>query len=200
MSILALTTTAYGAPMKLKEGQTGTWTVKGDCSRLVVRNENLTTNCNGEVVRTRFPDGTVTFRFSDGKNWLIFRTREASTRLWQGYRTVLDIDGVSFGEIGSDPDFIAKKSSSGCKYGAPYYGQASISCMIIVDFRMWAATVHTDGRLPVPSSEYIPPAMSSPSPTTRSIQPREKKTDLGRLAFVTELGSPATERLQLLVG
>lgn len=153
-------TAAAGASLKPKDGQAGTWTVEGECKRLVARNEKL--GCTGEVSRTKFSDGTITFRFSDGENWLVFRTNEATARLWQGYATVLDVDGVAFGPVGSEPEFIAKIVNAECEYGAPYFGQANIDCMAIVDFRMWAATVNTDGRLPVPDSEYIPPTLSAP--------------------------------------
>ena len=87
--------------MKPKDGQVGTWTVEGECKRLVARSEKL--GCTGEVSRTKFSDGTITFRFSDGENWLVFRTKEATAPLWQGYTTILDIDGVAFGPVGSAP-------------------------------------------------------------------------------------------------
>ncbi|UVC18315.1 hypothetical protein [Mesorhizobium onobrychidis] len=153
-------TAAAGASLKPKDGQAGTWTVEGECKRLVARNEKLV--CTGEVTRAKFSDGTITFRFSDGENWLVFRTKEATARLRQGYKTILDIDGVAFGPVGSEPEFITKITNAECSYGAPYFGQAKIDCMAIVDFRMWAATVKTDGRLPVPDSEYIPPTRSAP--------------------------------------
>ncbi|WP_254027737.1 hypothetical protein [Mesorhizobium ventifaucium] len=146
--------------LKPRDGQAGTWAVKRECKRLVVRNEKLI--CTGEVTRTKFPDGTITFRFSDGENWLIFRTKETTARLWQGHKTILDIDGVAFGRSGRAPEFITKITGAGCSYGVPYFGQADINCRAIVDFRMWAATVKTDGRLPVPDSEYIPPTRSAP--------------------------------------
>lgn len=142
--------------------QSGTWTVGGKCKRLIVRNEKLTDACTGEVTQTRDADGTVTFRFSDGQDWLVFRGKQATARLFQGYRTVVDVNGVAFGKIGDDPEFITNVAGAHCSLGAPYRGQATVGCTAIVKFQLWAATVDTDGRLPVPDSEYIPPTLSAP--------------------------------------
>lgn len=157
----AIAVATAGAPTKPKDSLPGTWTVKGECKRLVVRNAKLTSACTGEVTRTKSPDGTIIFNFSDGKNWLTFRTKEASARLWQGYKTTLEVDGVAFGPIGSEPDFTTKIAGE-CSYGAPYFGQAAIGCSALVDFRMWASTIKTDGRLPLPVREYIAPTRSAP--------------------------------------
>ncbi|MER8835347.1 hypothetical protein [Mesorhizobium sp. M0909] len=159
---MALTTGAVGASVKPKDGPPEIWTVKGECKRLIVRNEKLTSSCTGEVTRTKFSDGTITFSFSDGRNWLIFRTKEASARLWQNYKTILAVDGVAFGAIGSEPGFIAKVAGASCSYGAPYLRQADVNCTALVNFEMWAVIIETDGHLPVPDSEYIPPTLSAP--------------------------------------
>ena len=144
-----------------QDDQSGTWSVTGECKRLIIRSENLTSSCTGDVIRTKFPDGTATFAFSDGKDWLVFRTKDASKRLWQGYRTIVVIDHVAVDPIGSKPGpFI--EAGGHCTYGAPYFGQADISCSAMQKFRMWAADVETDGVLPVPDSEYIAPTMAHP--------------------------------------
>jgi hypothetical protein len=148
-----------GASAKPEGGPPGTWTVQGECKRFIVRNERRTSSCTGDVTRTKFSDGTITFRFSDGKNWLIFRMKEASARLWQNYKTILTVDGVAFGEAGSEPGFVVKVAGAECSYAAPYQGQANVNCTALVDFQMWAATVETDGHLPVPDGEYISPTI-----------------------------------------
>ncbi|RUX19492.1 hypothetical protein EOA23_30475 [Mesorhizobium sp. M2A.F.Ca.ET.042.01.1.1] len=151
-----------GMPCAAAADQTGSWTVTGKCKRLIVRNEKMTDACTGEVTQTRNADGTVTFRFSDGRNWLTFRGKQATTKLWQGYKTVVDVDGVSFGKVGEDPEFTTKVGGAQCSLGAPYRGVGIVGCTATVSFQMWAATVETDGRLPMPDSEYIRPTLSKP--------------------------------------
>lgn len=138
------------------------WTVAGTCKRLVVRNENLTPACSGEVTRTRYADDAVAFRFSDGRNWLTFRGKQSTAKLWQGYKTIVAVDGVAFGKVGDDPEFKTKVTGATCSLGAPYRGVGVVTCTAIVNFQMWAATVETDGRLPVPDGEYIRPTLSKP--------------------------------------
>lgn len=142
--------------------QSGSWTVTGTCKRLVVRNENLASACADEVTQTRSHDGIVTFRFSDGRNWLTFRGKQSTAKLWQGYKTIVAVDGVAFGKVGDDSEFITKVGGATCSLGAPYRGVGIVVCTATVNFQMWAATVETDGRFPVPDSEYIPPTLSSP--------------------------------------
>ncbi|TPN74535.1 hypothetical protein FJ987_13840 [Mesorhizobium sp. CU2] len=137
--------------MPLPAGQNGAWTVKGICKQLQVVRENLLSDCTGEVTRTRAPDGIVTVQFSTGKGMLLFRGKESTARLWQGYRTVFEIDEMAFGGSAPIP------ASGQCEYGAPYIGQATIHCRGMDGFKAWVATVETDSRLPVPDSEYISP-------------------------------------------
>lgn len=139
-------------------GQSGEWTVKGICKRLVVANENLLSDCTGEVTRTRTSDGVVTLQFSTGRGKLIFRARESTARLWQGYRSVLEVYEMAFEAPGQG----AIAAYGSCEYGAPYVGQATINCRGgNGSFKTWAATVKTDGPLPVPDSEYIAPRINS---------------------------------------
>ena len=142
--------------------QSGSWTVTGKCKRLIVRNEKMTDACTGEVTQTRSADGSVTFRFSDGQNWLIFRGKQAATKLRQKYKTVVDVDSVAFGKVGDDLEFVTKVAGAECSLGAPYRGFGTVGCSAIVTFQMWGATVETDGRLPMPDSEYIRPTSSKP--------------------------------------
>ncbi|RWB75273.1 MAG: hypothetical protein EOQ50_13295 [Mesorhizobium sp.] len=150
------------ASHEAEAAQSGSWSVSGKCKRLVVRNERLTEVCAGEIRQTRYADGTVTLQFSDGQNWLLFRGKQASIRLFGGYKTFIDLDGVAFGKIGAEPVFQEKLAGAACYYAAPYRGEAVVSCSAIVNFQMWAATVETDGRLPVPDNEYIQPTLSAP--------------------------------------
>ncbi|RWH71517.1 hypothetical protein [Mesorhizobium sp.] len=151
-----------GAPHAVAADQTGSWTVTGKCKRLIVRNEKLTDACTGEVTQTRYADGSVTFRFSDGQNWLIFRGKQAATKLWQEYKIVVGVDGVAFGKVGENLEFVTRVGGAECSFGAPYRGLGTVGCTATVGFQMWAATVETDGRLPMPDSEYIRPTLSKP--------------------------------------
>ncbi|TPN79518.1 hypothetical protein FJ987_29335 [Mesorhizobium sp. CU2] len=161
LGLLLVSTIVATTPGAAVAEQSGSWTVTGKCKRLIVRNEKLTEACTGEVTQIRNADGTVTFRFSDGRNWLLFRGKQASIRLLRGYKTVIDLDGVAFGKIGAEPLF-QELASAACNYAAPYRGEAYISCSAILNFQMWAATIETDGRLPIPDNEYIPPTLSAP--------------------------------------
>lgn len=161
VGLLLLSTMVATTPGAAEAERSGTWTVTGKCKRLIVRNEKLTEACTGEVTQTRNADGTVTFRFSDGRNWLLFRGKQATIRLLRGYKTYVDLDGVAFGKIDAEPLF-QELASAACNYSAPYRGEAYISCSAILNFQLWAATIETDGRLPIPDNEYIQPTLSAP--------------------------------------
>jgi len=147
---------ASWAPMP--SGQSGEWTVEGICTRLVVANENLLSDCTGEVTRSKTPDGIVTLRFATAKGKLSFRVRESTARLWQGYRSVLEIDDMAFGGK-------TIPAHGQCHYGAPYIGQATINCRGHDGHKSWVVTVKTAGQLPVPAGEYIAPEIKKTWPT-----------------------------------
>lgn len=157
--VAAATVAAAASWAPLLPGQSGEWTVKGACKRLVVDRENLLSDCAGEVTRIRTSDGDVAIQFSTAKGKLVFRAKESDARLWQGYRTVLEISEMTFGDSAPVP------AHGQCEYGAPYIGQATINCrgMDGVKYRSWVATVETDGHLPVPDSEYITPKIKAPN-------------------------------------